>query len=100
MSPAFAGAAIALGGLVEADESEFCHFMEERSTSMKSGSDDRATVVSIRIGHRHPTSQVLLGLDEGVAVVLMPREGRLGSRLLVYGLIPVEPNIRAQKVEA
>ena len=52
------------------------------------------------VGERDPARQVLLGLDERVAVVLVPREPAGLLRLLVHGLVPVEVDVGADEVGA
>jgi hypothetical protein len=69
-------------------------------TRVHPGNDPGAAVVDGGVGQGDPAREVLLGLDEVVAVVLVPGEpsGLLG--LLVDGLVPVEVGVRPDKVGA
>ena len=67
---------------------------------MQAGDHLRASVVDGGIGERHPAGEVLLRFDEGVAVVLMPRESARLLGLLVDGLVPVEAHVGADQVVA
>ena len=70
----------------------------QRAPPVEAGHHLRAAVVHGGVGEGQPDGEVLLGLHEGVAVVLVPREatGLLG--LLVDGLVPVEPGVGAHQV--
>src|SRR5437870_2917641 len=67
---------------------------------VQSGRHAGAAVVEGGVGERQPHGEVLLGLDVGVAVVLVPRysAGLLG--LLVDGLVPVEVDVGTDQVGA
>ena len=74
--------------------------VRERATAMETGSDLRTAVRVRRVAEREPDRQVLLRLDVGVAVVLVPREAARLLGLLVDGLVPVEVHVRADEVRA
>jgi hypothetical protein len=72
--------------------------VRKRAALMDTGNDPRTPGINGGVGEREPDREVLLRLDEGVTVVLMPGEpaGLLG--LLVNDLVPVEANVGADKV--
>jgi hypothetical protein len=59
-----------------------------------------AAVVECRVDQRDPTGEVVLGLDVGVPVVLVPRDGLVVVRQLVDRLVPVETRPRADQIVA
>ena len=71
--------------------------MCQRSATGRAGHHPRTAVLLVGVGQRHPAGQVLLRIDEGVAVVLVPGE-LLWARLLVDRLVPVEPHVGADQV--
>ena len=56
--------------------------------------------VARRVGERDPAREVLLGLDERVAVVLVPRETARLLGLLVHRLIPVQADVGPDQIGA
>ena len=72
----------------------------ERAVAVRARHHDDAAVLGRRVGERDPAREVRLRLDERVAVVLVPQH-RLGRvRLLVDGLLPVEPHVGTDEVAA
>ena len=65
---------------------------------VRAGHHGDATVVERGVGDRDPAGQVRLGLDERIAVVLMPEDrlGRVG--LLVDRLIPIEAHVGTEEI--
>ena len=70
----------------------------QRAFAVGAGHHDDAAVLRCRVIDRDPARQVRLGLDERVAVVLVPQHRLARVRLLVDGLVPVEPHVRADEV--
>ena len=87
-----------IGVCAEAHESEIALVMGQGSTAVAAGDDPWATIALIRVGEGDPAREVLLWLDVGVPVVLVPWEGRFRSGLLVDRLIPVEPHVGSDQV--
>ena len=97
--PASTGAAPPRGRFREALVAQrFDVGVRERSRSVDAGRDPRAAVVAVASVSATQTRQVLLRLDERVAVVLVPREppGLLG--FLVDRLVPVHVDVGAEEV--
>ncbi len=51
-----------------------------------------------RIGARHPAGEVLLGLDKGVPVILVPRKLAKGFGLLVHRLVPIHAHVVTDEI--
>ena len=68
--------------------------------TVHSGNDPGASVLHSRVAQRHPAGQVLLRLNVGVAVVLVPRKPAWLLGLLVDGLVPVEPDLGSDQILA
>lgn len=65
---------------------------------MHMGNDPWAAVLAIYIDQRDPAGQILLGFNETVPIILMPRETPWLLRLFVDDLIPIKSHIRANEV--
>jgi hypothetical protein len=74
--------------------------MRERALAVQAGHHPRAAALLGRVGQRQPARQVLLRLDVGVAIVLVPREAARLLGLLVDRLVPVEVHVVADQVVA
>ncbi len=99
--PAATGAGTAPGRVAEAFEPERLDVrVRKRSQAMHTRCDNGTAVGFGGVGEREPDRQVLLRLDERVAVVLMPREPPRLLGLLVDGLIPVEVDVGAEQIRA
>ncbi len=61
--------------------------------AVRTGYDPGAAGIDGGVGERDPAREVLLRLDERVAVVLVPREATRLLGLLVDELVPVEPDV-------
>ncbi len=72
----------------------------QRAHAMEPAHHVRAAVVERGVGERHPAGEVLLGRDERVPVVLVPREPARLLGLLVHGLVVVEPGVGPDEVVA
>ena len=68
--------------------------------AVQPGEHPRAAVLDGGVGERDPAREVLLRLDERVAVVLVPREPARLLGLLVDGLVPVEVHVGTEEVVA
>ena len=86
--------------VVQADEADVGVLVGQGAAPVQTGHHPRAPVLLGGVGQRHPTGEVLLRLHEGVPVVLVPGERRLGPRLLVDRLVPVEADIGSDEVGA
>ena len=100
MLPAAAGHGHRLGGIAQADEADVGVLVGQRAQPVQPRHDPGAPVLLGGVGQRDPARQVLLRLDERVAVVLVPGERRLGARLLVHRLVPVEAHVGPDEVGA
>ena len=74
--------------------------VRERAEPVAAGRHLGAAVVERGVGEREPHGEVLLRLDVGVAVVLVPRHPARLLGLLVDGLVPVEAHVGADEVGA
>ena len=72
--------------------------MGKRALQVLSRRNPRAAVFWRRVNQRYPTSQVLLWLNKGVAVVLMPRKFLTGTGTLIDQLIPIQSGARPDQV--
>ena len=70
----------------------------ESSFPMYMGNDPWAAVLAIYIDKRNPAGQILLGFNETVPIILMPRETPWLLCLFINDLIPIETYIRANEV--
>ena len=57
-----------------------------------------ATVIDIHVDKGNPTSKVLLRFNKTIAIVLMPRETARFFHLFINYLVPIQPDIGADKV--
>src|SRR5260370_14836358 len=86
--------------LLAAHVTELRPAMRKRPAQMPARNHPRTTVVNDRVVESDPTGEVLLRLDKGVAIVLMPRERLRIFGLLVHRLIPVKPDVGADQIVA
>src|ERR1051325_7297504 len=74
--------------------------MFERPVLVSTRGDPRTAVRLIDVHQRNPQGEVLLRLDERVAVVLMPGKLLFLRRFFVDRLIPIEPYVGTDQVMA
>src|SRR5205823_6944085 len=72
----------------------------ERARTVEAGEYPDAAVVERGVGDRDPAREVGLRFDVRVAVVLVPEDRLRPVRLLVDGLVPVQPDIGPDEVVA
>ena len=99
-SPTFPGTATASGTSSRHLKPDRRQPVFERAALVHAGRDPWATVLLVDIDQRYPEREILLRLDEGVAIVLVPGKFLFLARLLVDRLVPIEPHVVADQVVA
>src|SRR5271170_4787218 len=72
--------------------------MLQSSAQVPAWNDPRTSVLEGGIGERDPAGEVRLRLDEGVAVILMPRKMLRVLGLFVNRLIPIETHVGSDEI--